>query len=89
MKPFVLFSWIFLAPLCAKFPLFMPSSPVAVGAGSVWVTSHCDGTVSRIDPRTNSVVATIKTSYFPNWLAVGRGFAWVGVGSTEVPGSCD
>ena len=57
---------------------------LAVGGGSVWVTNHCDGTVSRIDPRTNSVVATIATGYFPKWLAVSDGFAWVGVSGTKL-----
>jgi YVTN family beta-propeller protein len=52
---------------------------VAVGAGSVWVTNHCDGTVSRIDPDTDTVVATIETGYHPQWLAVGNGFVWVGI----------
>jgi virginiamycin B lyase len=34
---------------------------VAVAAGSVWVANHHAGTVSRIDPRTNEVVATVRT----------------------------
>jgi hypothetical protein len=36
--------------------------------------------VSRIDPATNRVVGTIELGYHPQWLAVGGGFAWVGVG---------
>ena len=56
---------------------------VAVGAGSVWVANHCDGTVSRIDPKTGHVVATIKTGFFPKWLAIGNRFAWVGVSATR------
>jgi YVTN family beta-propeller protein len=31
----------------------------AVGAGAIWVPNTGDGTVSRIDPRTNRVIATI------------------------------
>jgi YVTN family beta-propeller protein len=50
----------------------------------MWVTSHCDGTVSRIDPSTDKVVATIETGYFPKWLAVGNGFVWVGVSGKKV-----
>jgi YVTN family beta-propeller protein len=61
---------------------------VAVGLGSVWVTSQCAGTLSRIDPATNRVVATIKLGYHPFDLAVGGGFAWVGVGKNVYFGSC-
>ncbi|MEP6978455.1 MAG: BTAD domain-containing putative transcriptional regulator, partial [Thermoleophilia bacterium] len=32
---------------------------VAVGAGGVWVANSRDGTVSRIDPQSNKVIATI------------------------------
>ena len=32
---------------------------VAYGAGAVWAANYVDGTVSRIDPRTNEVTATI------------------------------
>lgn len=35
---------------------------VAVGAGSIWVTNDREGTVSRIDPATNSIVATIEVA---------------------------
>ena len=56
---------------------------LAIGAASVWITNHCDGTLSRINPRTNSIVATIATGYSPKWLAVGGGFAWVGVSGTK------
>ena len=36
-----------------------PGVPVA-GEGAVWVPNTGDGTISRIDPRTNRVVATIR-----------------------------
>ena len=45
----------------------------------VWVINECDGTVSRIDPDTNSVVETIETGYQPRRLAVTDGSVWVGV----------
>ena len=35
------------------------STAIAAGDGAVWVANSFDGTVSRIDPRTNTVVATI------------------------------
>ncbi len=47
----------------------------------MWVANNCDGTVSRIDPASNEVVATIDTEYFPRWLDVGHGYVWVGVGA--------
>ncbi len=34
---------------------------LAVGAGDVWVGSQDDGTVSRVDPRTDSVAEVVKT----------------------------
>jgi DNA-binding SARP family transcriptional activator/DNA-binding beta-propeller fold protein YncE len=52
---------------------------VATGAGSVWIANNCDGTVSRMDPETGEVLATVETGYFPKWLAVGRGYVWVGI----------
>jgi hypothetical protein len=35
--------------------------------------------VSRMDPETGEVLATVETGYFPKWLAVGRGYVWVGI----------
>lgn len=48
------------------------------GGGSVWTANKDDGTVSRIDPRTNRVVATIKIGGQPWGLAFGAGSIWVG-----------
>ena len=36
-------------------------SAIAVGAGSVWVGSQDDGTVSRVDPKTNEVRSAVNT----------------------------
>ena len=65
----------------------MPAG-VVVDQGSVWVTSQCAGTLSRIDPDTNRVVATIELGYHPFDLAVGDGLAWVGVGKNVYFGAC-
>ena len=54
---------------------------VAVGEGSVWVTNYLDGTVSRIDPATNRVVATLEVGRHPDHIAVGEGGIWVTVHS--------
>lgn len=53
---------------------------VAVGPGSVWITDSLGGTISRVDPRTNRVVATIRVGNSPNGIAVGEGYVWVTVG---------
>jgi YVTN family beta-propeller protein len=65
---------------------------IAVGEGAVWVASRrvafssisggqnspvLRGTVSRIDPKTNAVVATIPVGADPFGIAVGEGSVWV------------
>ena len=50
---------------------------LASGEGSVWVANAGAMTVSRIDPRTNEVVATIELGNVPSGIAVADGFVWV------------
>ena len=51
---------------------------VAVGSGSVWVANFDDGTVSRIDPKTRRVVATVSIAAdHIGPLGVGHGKVWV------------
>ena len=52
---------------------------VAVGAGSVWVASRDDHTVSRIAPRVAQApaVTTISVGDGPVDVAVGEGAVWV------------
>jgi YVTN family beta-propeller protein len=50
---------------------------VAVGWGSVWVTNMGNGTVSRIDPRTRQLVATIPVAPESIGLAAGAAGVWV------------
>ena len=52
---------------------------VAIGAGSLWVTNYEDGTLTRIDPTTLTVVKTIKIGHHPSGVAVGAGSVWVTV----------
>lgn len=52
---------------------------LAVGAGAVWVANSGDGTVSRIDPRTNHVIATIPVGHRPQGIAIAAGAVWVTV----------
>ena len=49
---------------------------IVVGLDSVWVANYLDGTISRIDPRTNRV-DTFNVGPFPEHLAVGEGSVWV------------
>ena len=53
------------------------TSGVAAGAGSVWVTSTIDGTVSRIDPGSAEVIDQIEVGGRPREVAVGAGGVWV------------
>jgi YVTN family beta-propeller protein len=52
---------------------------VAVGADAVWVANSLDGTVSRIDPRTRTVEATIEVGNRPQDVVVAGGLVWVSV----------
>jgi YVTN family beta-propeller protein len=58
---------------------------IAVGRDAVWVTNRGDGTVMRIDPRTNKVVKTIRLRYKPQGIAAGAGAIWVAVGQGDLP----
>jgi virginiamycin B lyase len=52
---------------------------IAFGEGAVWTLNAADGTVSRIDAKTNKVATTIKlgASIAGGQLAVGEGSVWV------------
>jgi DNA-binding SARP family transcriptional activator/streptogramin lyase len=58
------------------------AGPVAIvaGHGSVWVANSEDGTVSRIDPETHGIVATVGVPS-PVDLAVGPDAVWVASGT--------
>ena len=58
-------------------PVGAGPTAVAFGLGSVWVTNGLDNTVSRINPGTDSVVATIPVGDTPDALAVAGGSVWV------------
>src|SRR3954468_16643297 len=51
--------------------------------GSVWVANFLSGTVQRIDPATNRVVATVRIGGQPYGLAVAPGAVWVGNNARE------
>ena len=50
---------------------------IAYGAGSIWVTNTSDGTVSRINPRTHTVIQTITVHAQPVGIAVNGDNVWV------------
>jgi virginiamycin B lyase len=49
---------------------------VVAGAGSVWVASHADGAIARIDPADNAIVASIRVDPDTCYLAFGLGALW-------------
>ena len=57
---------------------------VAVGAGSVWVANSGDGTVTRINPRTDKVLATITVGGSPQAITVANGRAWVTIDAQTI-----
>ena len=59
---------------------------IAFGDGAIWTANYMDGTVSRIDPRTNAVTARVPVGP-PQALAVGEGSAWVGVAGAAREGA--
>ncbi|MEO6349889.1 MAG: ABC transporter substrate-binding protein [Candidatus Limnocylindrales bacterium] len=66
-------SGVTLAP-----PITLSSRPtaIAIGAGSVWVASG-DGSVTRIDPQTNRVTATIDVGGSLSGIAATQDAVWV------------
>jgi YVTN family beta-propeller protein len=58
-------------------PLAASPSAIAYGEGSVWVTMSNQDSVSRIDPKTNTLQQTIGAGNGPAGLTVGAGFVWV------------
>jgi DNA-binding beta-propeller fold protein YncE len=53
---------------------------VAAGEGGIWVANRETQTVTRIDPRSDRVVATIPIHNPPLAIAAGAGRVWVAVG---------
>ncbi len=50
---------------------------LAIGDGAVWVANNEDATVSRLDPQTAHVQATIPVNSGPVALAFADGVLWV------------
>jgi YVTN family beta-propeller protein len=58
-------------------PLGSAPSGLAVGGGSVWVTSSANGTVARIDPAGNRVVDVITTGPGASGISAADSGIWV------------
>ena len=61
----------------------MVQSAIAAGAGAVWVVNRNEATVSRIDPGTGDVVATISLAHRPAGIAVSGDTIWVAVQASD------
>jgi YVTN family beta-propeller protein len=60
-----------------RLPLHVPTGgPLAVGEGAVWAMSDASGTLMRIDPARNAIVARIKVGV-PERVAAGDGAVWL------------
>jgi YVTN family beta-propeller protein len=58
---------------------YPPTLELAAGAGDLWVTSFDEGTVVRVDSKTNVVKATIRIGHHPFGIAFGANRIWVTV----------
>lgn len=56
---------------------------LAVAAGSVWVASSLDDTVTRIDQASNRVLATVPVGREPTGTATAGGAVWVALPARE------
>jgi streptogramin lyase len=72
-------------------PVGVEPMMLAAGEGGIWVPNIQDGTLNRIDPATDDVIATIEVGDpsggsipgTPKSVVVGDGFVWVTVNSEE------
>ena len=65
-------------------PVGLSPAGIAFGAGSVRVANSGDGTVTRIDPNTNTVQATIAVGGSPQAIMVADGRVWVTVDAQSI-----
>jgi streptogramin lyase len=73
-------------PIAATIPVGRGAAAPATGFGAVWVPNTGDGTLARVDPASNTVVARIRyapsrapaeSGNFYDSAAVGHGSVWV------------
>ena len=71
----------------AVIPVPPKARRVATGSGYVWVTSgrddeegvHHPGVLSKIDPRTNTIVASVVLGFRPDGVVVANKLVWVAI----------
>jgi YVTN family beta-propeller protein len=68
--------------ITAQYPVGRGPGAVVAGGGSVWVANALDGTISRIPPKRDQVVA-IDVGGAPHALAFGAGSLWVADGDAR------
>jgi DNA-binding beta-propeller fold protein YncE len=56
---------------------------VAAGAGSIWVASDEKGVIARVDPASNSVIASVKVDPGSAYLAFGFDALWAVSGTSQ------
>jgi YVTN family beta-propeller protein len=66
-----------LGRVAATIPVGASPVDVLVSQGAVWVANAAQGTLSRVDPATNTVTTTIQVGRNPIRLAAGFGSIWV------------
>lgn len=69
-----------IASLPISVKLSIPGSPdwVGIGQDAVWISNKAGNSISRIDPATDRIVATVDVGKAPcSGLAVGFGSVWV------------
>ena len=66
-----------LGRVAATIPVGTSPVDVLVSQDAVWVANAAQGTVSRIDPATNTVTQTVQVGHNPIRLAAGFGSIWV------------
>jgi YVTN family beta-propeller protein len=66
-----------LGRVIARIPVGPGPSDVLAGQDTVWVANAAQGTVSRVDPATNTVTRTIPVGRHPVRLVAGFGSIWV------------
>jgi YVTN family beta-propeller protein len=76
-----------VGPLPSRATIHVGRQPttVVIGQGAVWVANKLDNSVSRIDPETNRVVATVPADDGVADLAVARDAVWTGGDRQGVP----
>lgn len=60
-----------------RIPVGRGPAGVAAGDAQVWVANELDGTVSEVNPRAGTVVATIQVGNGPEAIGFGFGSVWV------------